>query len=217
MAIQHRRKMSVFHVDPPWDQRLASLLVKPLARTPVTPNQVTAFTIVLAVAGAVLIARGDAVWGAGLFVLARFLDHFDGELARLNGMKSKLGYYLDYVAGATSYSALFLGMGIGFADGWLGHWAYVLGISGALASVISLFLNLDIDKHVEGEDGDAIGYPGFAGFELEDGVYLLAPVAWLGFLEPFLVAAGIGAGVYTLYTLITALRLRRGGAAPAQE
>jgi len=28
--------------------------------------------------------------GAGLFVLARFLDHFDGELARQKGMTSRL-------------------------------------------------------------------------------------------------------------------------------
>lgn len=197
---------------PPWDQRLASVLVRPLVRTPVTPNQVTVATMIIALAGAALLAVGElalASWGAGLFVLARFLDHFDGELARLKNMKSRLGYYLDYVAGATSYSALFLGMGTGFRDSDLGWWAIVLGAVGAASAIISMFLNLDLDRQLENTDGQAVGYPGFAGFELEDGIYLLAPLTWLGWLYPFFVAAGIGAAVYTAWTLWSLLRLRR--------
>ena len=203
---------------PPWDQRIARVLVKPLVKSPVTPNQMTMFTLAVALAGAGLLATGDAVnadWGAGLFVLARFLDHFDGELARQKGMTSRLGYYLDYVSGALSYAALFLCMGIGFIDSPLGSWAIVLGAAGAAAAVVSMFTNLGIDKQLDlkdeaGDDGhDAIGYPGFAGFELEDGIYLIAPITWAGFLMPFFVAAGIGAGVYCLWTCWTLLRLRR--------
>lgn len=199
---------------PPWDQRIAAVLVRPLAKTPVTPNQVTIFTLLVAWAGAGLIAVGDPVtinWGAGLFVLARFLDHFDGELARQTGRKSKLGYYLDYLSGAGSYGALFLCMGIGFRDSELGLWAIALGAAGMASAVISMFINLGIDKEQGGdEDGDACGYPGFLGFELEDGTYLLAPLTWLGFLYPFFIAASIGAVIYTLWSLFTLLRLRAG-------
>ena len=201
---------------PPWDQRIARVLVKPLVKSPVTPNQMTMFTLAVALAGAGLLATGDAVnadWGAGLFVLARFLDHFDGELARQKDMTSRLGYYLDYVSGALSYAALFLCMGIGFIDSPLGPWAIVLSAAGAASAVVSMFTNLGIDKQLElDEDAehDAVGYPGFAGFELEDGIYLLAPITWAGFLMPFFVAAGIGAGVYCLWTCWTLLRLRRG-------
>ncbi|MDA0998869.1 MAG: hypothetical protein O2944_11785, partial [Proteobacteria bacterium] len=59
------------------------------------------------------------------------------------------------------------------------------------------------------ETGDAVGYPGFAGFELEDGIYLLAPVTWLGFLYPFFVAAGIGATIYCAWTCWQLLQVRR--------
>lgn len=200
---------------PPWDQRIARLMVKPLARTPITPNQLTLATLAIALAGAGLLASGGARaanWGAGLFVLARFLDHFDGELARLKAQSSRLGYYLDYVAGALSYAALFAGIGWGLAGGGLGTWAYALGGAGAASALISMFLNLGIDRArtpTEGE-GDAVGYPGFAGFELEDGIYLLAPITWLGFLEPFFVAAGIGAAVYCVWTLFRLLALGRG-------
>ena len=197
--------------NPPWDQRIARVLVRPLVRTPLTPNQLTVFTLVVAVTGAGLLATGDPVhanWGAGLFVLARFLDHFDGELARQKNMKSRLGYYLDYVSGALSYGALFLCIGIGLRESALGPWAIALGAAGATSAILSMFLNLGIDKAEKLTDGDAIGYPGFAGFELEDGIYLIAPITWAGCLMPFFAAAGIGATVYCLWTLWTLVRLR---------
>ncbi len=197
---------------PPFDQRIAAVLVRPLVRTPITPNQVSVLTLLVALTGAGMLATGDpdkATWGAGLFVLARFLDHFDGELARQSGKTSKLGYYLDYIVGSVSYAALFFCMGWGFKETALGIWAIALGSGGAAAAVISLFTNMGIDKQTGGdESGDAVGYPGFAGFELEDGIYLLWPVTWLGYLYPFFIAAGIGATVYCLYTCIVLIRMR---------
>ncbi len=196
----------------PWDQRIARVAVKPLVRTAVTPNHVTLVTLLLAIAGAALLAVGEptlANWGAGVFVLARFLDHFDGELARQKGMSSRFGYYFDYATGGLSYGALFLCIGIGLRHGALGGWALALGLAGTVSAVVSMFVNLQIDKHQSG-DGDACGYPAFAGFELEDGIYLLAPITWLGFLTPFFTAAAIGASVYCLWSLWTLIGLRRG-------
>ena len=197
---------------PPYDQRLATLMVRPLARTPITPNQITAVTLLLALGAACLFAQGNARaadWGAGLFVVARFLDHFDGELARLTGKKSRLGYYFDYIAGALSYTALFVGIAIGLAAGPLGVWALALGAAGAGSAIISLFINLDIDKQMDLADGEATGYPGFAGFELEDGIYLIAPITWLGWLSPFFVLCGIGAAVYCLWSARSLMKLRQ--------
>ena len=189
---------------PPYDQRMARVLVRPLAKTGITPNQITAISLLLALAGAWLLAQGEAAqanWGVGLFVLARFLDHFDGELARLTGKSSRFGYYFDYVVGGLSYAALFAGIGIGLADGPLGVWALPLGALGAASALISLFLNLDLDRQFDLSGGESVGYPGLAGFELEDGIYLIAPITWLGWLTPFFAAAGIGAGLYCLWTL----------------
>lgn len=200
--------------NPPWDQRIARVLVKPLVKSPVTPNQLTIVTLAVALLGAGLLADGSAAyadWGAGVFVLARFMDHFDGELARQKGMTSRLGYYLDYVSGAVSYGALFLGIGIGLRDSGLGSSAIALGVVGTASAVLSMFLNLGIDKYLKADAGkDAVGYPGFAGFELEDGIYLLAPITWLGFLMPFFVLAGIGSAVYCLWTCWRLFRLKRG-------
>ena len=195
----------------PYDQRVARVLVKPLARLNATPNQVTAISLLLALAGAWLLAQGAAAqanWGAGLFVLARFLDHFDGELARLTGKTSRFGYYFDYAGGGLSYAALFAGIGIGLSGGPLGAWALALGGAAAAVAVIAMFLNLDLDRQLHLSDGDAVGYPGIGGFELEDGIYLIAPITWLGWLTPFFVAASIGASIYLLWILGRVLRGR---------
>lgn len=190
--------------------------MQPLVSSPITPNQLTAITLVVAFAGATMLASSDASivnWGAGLFVLSRFLDHLDGELARQKHLASRLGYYLDYLAGAGSYGAMFIGAGIGLSHGTLGSWAYGLGALGAGVALGAMFLNLAVDKERRrlGLDGgkDAVGYPRFGAFEIEDGIYLLAPITWLGFLEPFFVAASVGAVVYALWTLATFARLRR--------
>ena len=184
--------------------------MKPLAHTPVTPNQITVLTIIIAWTGAWLLSTGDsddANLGAGLFVLARFLDHFDGELARLTGRSSRLGYYLDYLAGALSYAAMFAGIGLGLAHSSLGTWALALGVAGSLCAILAMPMNLSIDS-LSGRE-DAVGYPQFAGFELEDGIYLLAPITWLGWLQPFFVLAGIGACVYLAWTLRSMLSAGR--------
>jgi phosphatidylglycerophosphate synthase len=196
----------------PYDLRLARRLVPPLARLGVGPNQVTAGSLVLSLVGAGLIAIGAAPWihiGAGLFVLARFVDHIDGELARATGSASRFGYYFDYAAGGIGYAALFGCIGVGLAGGPLGGWSYILGAVGAAAALIGVALNLVLDRRKNLGDGDSVGYPRFGGVELEDGIYLTAPITWLGWLTPFFVAAGIGSAVYCLWTFGRLARARR--------
>ena len=201
----------------PWDQRLARAMVAPLAPSALKPNHLTWLSLGLALAGAGLLAQGSATsvnWGAGLFVVARFADHFDGELARAQGSESRFGYYFDYVTGAISYAALFLGMGFGPGMVAYGELGAALGVVGALASFVSLAANMRIDSI--GSSAQPVGYPGFAGFELEDGIYLLAPVTWLGLLAPFFLLAGIGAVVYVSWTLLRLLRMTT-AKLPAQQ
>ncbi len=196
---------------PPYDQRLARMLVRPLARTPVHPNHVSVLTAVLGLGGAALFATGDAGdagVGAALFVLARFLDHVDGELARETGRTSRLGYWLDYLAGGASYGALFACMALGLSHGALGAWAFALGAVAAAGAVLTMWVNVSIDR---ARGGGTVRYPSAAGFELEDGIYLLAPVTWAGLLAPFFVLACIGVVAYLAYSLLC---LRRARAAP---
>ena len=66
----------------PWDQRLARPLARVLARTPVTPNQVTTFGVLCGLVAGVLFGPGAqmlANLAAPLFMVAGFTDHVDGE------------------------------------------------------------------------------------------------------------------------------------------
>ncbi len=193
---------------PLWDQRLASYLVRPLVGTPVTPNHVTTISLLVSLGGAVLLASGDATlenWGAGLFMSGRFLDHFDGELARQSGQTSRFGYVYDYVAGCLSYSALFLALGIGMRNGFIGDWSILLGILAAPVILTTTLLALRIS---DDSDGDTEDYPVFGGFELEDGIYLIGPIVWLGWIEPFFLFGSIGVMLFGAWTLTRFLRSR---------
>jgi phosphatidylglycerophosphate synthase len=80
---------------------LAAVFLVPLARTRVTPNQVTLATLVVFAAGAALMALGRGwgalVGGAAVIELSYVLDCVDGQLARLKGLSSPVGAHLDFV------------------------------------------------------------------------------------------------------------------------
>ncbi len=195
----------------PFDQRIARVLVRSLARTTISPNQITTATLGLALLAAALFATGETPaidWAAGVFVLARFLDHFDGELARLTDRTSRFGYYFDYASGGIGYAAIFAGIGVGLARGPLGGWALALGAVGTLAALVSMVLNLRLDRAGVAAGRETVGYPAAGGFELEDGIYLIAPATWIGWLDAFFVACGVGAAVYCLWTAGRVLRPR---------
>jgi phosphatidylglycerophosphate synthase len=80
---------------------LAAALIVPLARTPVTPNQITLLTLPVFLAGAALLAFRDSwvglVAGAAVIELSYVLDCADGQLARLKGTSSPVGAHLDFL------------------------------------------------------------------------------------------------------------------------
>lgn len=199
----------------PWDQRLARLLVRSLAGTPVRPNHITTLSLALAFGAGALYARGEAVaanWAAALFVLARFLDHADGELARLTGRTSRFGHYYDFAVGALSSAALFIGIGFGLSGGVLGVWSSVAGIVAGSCAFVAMALGLGVEARQSPNKGGY--YPAFGGFELEDGIYLVAPLTWLGALLPFFVLAGLGQVVFCLWMGLRFARARRTPAFP---
>ena len=72
--------------DKPWDARLAYRLVYPLRNTFVTPNHVTFVRLFCGIVSFFLFSIGEYLFsnlGAFFFVLSNFLDHADGELARI--------------------------------------------------------------------------------------------------------------------------------------
>jgi phosphatidylglycerophosphate synthase len=195
-----------------WDSRLARLVALPLRDTWVHPNHVTTVGLALGLGAAACYATGSARAanvGAGLYVSSVVLDHVDGELARLSGKCSAIGQAYDRAVDLTVRLALFAGMGIGLRHGGLGNLAVGLGLAAGIAFVTIFVLRGAMAKR---RGWDALAQPSFAGFELEDILYVIAPITWLGWLAPFVVAAGIGAPLFALWVV---RNHRRSRAVPA--
>ena len=120
-------------------------LVARVAGTGLRPNQVTALRIATALAAGVAFAAGSerAIRvGSGLFVVSAVLDRADGELARQTGQFSKRGHVLDLAGDCSADAVAMLAIGVGAMPTWLGVWAPMLGLSGAISTVV-LFWHLN--------------------------------------------------------------------------
>ncbi|NBE96955.1 CDP-alcohol phosphatidyltransferase family protein [Nonomuraea sp. KC401] len=109
-----------------------------MARTPVTPNQLTwVMTVAGVVAGVVLALPGlwAAVFAALLVQVYLLLDCSDGELARWTGKTSLVGVYLDRVGAYFTEAALLAGLGWR-ASVVLPDWYTVLGVAAALGAIL---------------------------------------------------------------------------------
>ena len=80
---------------------LAAAVIVPLARTSITPNQITLATLPVFLAGAAVMAFVPG-WhallaGVAILELSYVLDCADGQLARLKGISSPVGAHLDFL------------------------------------------------------------------------------------------------------------------------
>ncbi|KAB8197633.1 CDP-alcohol phosphatidyltransferase family protein [Nonomuraea phyllanthi] len=119
-------------------RRLSIYVTWLLAKTPVTPNQLTwVMTVAGIVAGVVLALPGlwAAVLAALLVQVYLLLDCSDGELARWTGKTSLAGVYLDRVGAYFAEAAVLVGLGWR-ASAVLPDWYTVLGLAGALGAIL---------------------------------------------------------------------------------
>lgn len=198
----------------PWDARAAAWLIRPFIDSPrVMPNHFTTLRLLVGVSGGLCFARGDAPnLAAALIVLSNFLDHTDGELARLGGKGSRFGHYFDLAADAIVTIGMFVGIGVGLAAGATGGAAVIMGTAAGLAVALIFHLrNLMENAHGKAATRQA----SWGGFEAEDVLYLLPLVTLAGALEWFLRAAAVGAPAAALFVAWQYLRLMRGGRAAA--
>lgn len=193
----------------PWDQQLAGLLVRPLARTSVHPNHLTTLSLVLGMTASALFCLGPsflAGLAAGCYMLAVFTDHTDGELARLTGKTSRFGHYYDYIVGGVNYMCLFAGIGYGLRNGPLGAWALILGLAAALSNPIILTLRMPMDRR---HGAAAVAHPYLFGFEIEDFIYLIGPITWFAGIEYFFFPYALGNLGYFAWTVAEVVRWSR--------
>jgi phosphatidylglycerophosphate synthase len=184
-----------------FDEAIARVIVRKLAPLGVSPNLVTTLVLLLGIAAGLMLASGER-WamhlGAGLFMAAMLFDHVDGNLARATGKTSKFGHYYDHVAMATTYTAMFIGVGVGHSQGFLGLYALPLGVLAGLsvAAIFSTRIGVEVKA-----GKDYVKQPRFLGFEPEDTLYVVGPIMWLGWMPYFLIAAGIGTPIFLFYVI----------------
>jgi archaetidylinositol phosphate synthase len=182
----------------PWDALAAAWLIAPCKNSNlIHPNHFTLLRLMTGLAGAWLFATGTypntAAW---LIVISNFIDHMDGELARLADKKSRFGHIFDLASDALVTVSMFVGIGYGIA--FLSEINYALEagiISGISVALIFHLRYLIEEKHGKGGTQQAL----WGRFEAEDILYLIPVVTLLGGLNYFLYLACLGAPIAALF------------------
>jgi phosphatidylglycerophosphate synthase len=111
-------RLIIKHEDSPITNYVYRPISRPLTRllvwTPITPNGVSLFVLVLGMLGCSFTAQpghADLAIGAAIVLLAGIIDGCDGEIARLKVMSSKLGAWLDTVVDELTTTMYFLAIG----------------------------------------------------------------------------------------------------------
>lgn len=100
----------------PLTRHLSYRLTPLLAATPLTPNRITALSLLAGLAGAWCFTLGGWFWdvaGGVLLILCYTLDNCDGEIARLKQLSSEWGAQFDDVVDWLVDGAFFAALGYG--------------------------------------------------------------------------------------------------------
>ncbi len=95
---------------------LSGSLTAFLLKLPLTPNHITAMSLLAGLGAGFLFARGTAaasIAGALCYQLACVLDNCDGEVARAKNLRSEFGGWFDIAADFTADVSLFSGVAYG--------------------------------------------------------------------------------------------------------
>ncbi len=132
-------------VDTWFNRPLGRLLSKLLIHTPVSPNQVSVFAILVGVAAGWFFTLGsyrDMVVGAILLQLSAAIDCVDGDIARVVFKESVLGKWLDIIGDQVVHIAVFVGIGVGLWRMGVEAPVIPLAVSAGVGVVISFLVVL---------------------------------------------------------------------------
>jgi phosphatidylglycerophosphate synthase len=131
-----------------------------LANTPVTPNAVTSFTLLLAIVAGVMLAVGwNIAGGIGIQVVS-VVDGVDGELARIKQLATKFGEVFDAVIDRYADAIMLGGMTV-FAVRFESHahaeTVGALALAGALlVSFSRARFEADLGDELQGRSFDSV-------------------------------------------------------------
>lgn len=196
----------------PWDARLARRLVAPLKDSWVLPNHLTTVRLIVGVAAAAAFLPGTYGWSnlaALLLILSNFLDHTDGELARMSGKTSRIGHVYDLASDAVVTILLFIAIGVGVGATSTSPPQVPPAVQGLIAGC-AIALIFFLRMRMEEMAGKAASrQASLAGFETEDVLYLLPLVTLSDAQTPFLTMAALCAPLFALWVVMDYRRVLR--------
>ena len=93
-----------------WYSTLLNPFLTMIAHFGITANMLTVASLFVAIVAGILFAFNKPVLGAWVLLSAGFLDGIDGELARVTGIKSSFGGFLDSICDHCGDFAIYLGL-----------------------------------------------------------------------------------------------------------
>ncbi len=130
------------------NRRVSYPLTRMLLPTPITPNLITTFVLLVGALGCWFVAQPgywSPVIGTLIVLLANYLDGSDGEVARLRLESSRLGAWLDTIADESTTAMFVAAAGIHVyqehASSWLA-WSVVASFAAALISIYVIYYYL---------------------------------------------------------------------------
>ncbi len=182
------------------DRKLSMAVSRVLVKTPITPNQITTFSLILGLWGSWMVAQGPysmEVLGAFLLWSCCIFDGCDGEVARLKYLCSPSGGLYDVIADNIVHVAIFIAIPVNVAR-YHPETSFVLPgallVTGLLACMFSVWwLVLRLPKEERGAAGLLVER-----LASRDFLYLILLLAVIRRLDWFLMAAGIGSHLFNL-------------------
>ena len=128
------------------NRRISRPIARALARTPITPNQVTVVSLTITVAALASFALGYPIAGGILAQTGSIVDGVDGDLARIAGRSSPFGSFFDAVVDRYSDALVLLGLTIWAADRTSGSVPWIAGFAALAGSFIVTYTRARIDE-----------------------------------------------------------------------
>lgn len=204
-----------------FERRISLQIVRRLASTAVTPNQITVFSVAVGLLGAPFFLSALWPWqtvGAVLFLAHSILDGCDGELARLKFQESRFGGVIDYWGDNVVHIVVFAFMAVGWSLAVAAPWPLLLGVAAALGNLGSAWF---VYWRMMREKAD--GGPLFTSVSRvpderlarlldaasrRDFIYLVVILALFGKSSWFLILASVGAPIFFFLLIFLAIRER---------
>lgn len=177
-----------------------------LLKTPVTPNQLTLFGLVIGAISGICFAQGNylgGLCGGFLLVFTAIWDCCDGDVARLKFMESDFGEYLDTLCDNIINVFIFVGIAVGVSKE---HGALASAIPFVLLAIggLSIFALIYFPRGADKGDffKGTVMYEVILLLASRNFVYIIFLFAVFNHLDWFLWIAGFGANIFALALFI---------------